>query len=84
MADTSNKHKTEFFPYIVTAIEQAVRVVIEKKYEEAKKLFLEDLERTKEVELTAVSLNIMKMVDYQSFSDRVVITLRTEKKNGSA
>lgn len=64
---------------VVKAIEQAIIKEAQKIGEEMKKEAVKKLEAEIDKTIAAVGINVAKWVDYQSMSDRVVITLHKEK-----
>lgn len=57
----------------------AVGEWMDQTYEEEKKRVLKRLDDEKETALAAMTLRFMHSMDIQTLSDRMIITLRTEK-----
>lgn len=74
---TLNSNK-EFVVGLRDIIQKQLEETIEQKYEEIKKEFIEKVEYEKSRAIAATLINVMKVVDFQVFGDRIVITVNKQ------
>lgn len=66
--------------FLVDAIKRELKDVIGKRYEDMKADFIKNLDRDKDMAIAGIVLNIQKMIDVQSYNDRLIITVKTKKE----
>ena len=65
---------------IGNAIKQAVQRDTEQAYDDMKKKLIEDLDREKDTIVAGVVLNVMKLVNYETVGQNLVITVKKIEK----
>ncbi len=60
-------------------IQKYLEEIIEKQYFELRDQFLKKLEAEKATAIAGITLNLMKSIDFQTSTDRLVITLNKDR-----
>lgn len=66
---------------LVRAITEEIKKQAGELYEQKKKQLLEEFDREKERIIAGIVLNVVQMVEYESFANKIVMTIRKETPN---
>lgn len=64
---------------IVEGIRQAMVAVVEEEFDKAKQAAIEKIELKRAEVVSGTTLRMMKMIDYQVATDRIIITIQVPK-----
>lgn len=73
-----DKTSPDFLKIIHEAIDKAVRFEVSRRFDEQKKILLEDMERQKDEVVAGIVLTLMKSVDFQTMGQTLTIRVMTK------
>lgn len=77
----ANVNNPDFIQTIRGAVEQAIKYEVSRRFDERKKILIDEMDKQKEEVVAGVVVTMMKSVDFERFGNVLTIRVQTDKQN---